>query len=337
MSTTENNPDVNVSSNPTHQEGIDHITAHSSAGGGSAPPASNPGSDDPSAGIAKDNGGVSGAAFVGSPVSSENKGYVAGAVEMARSYLPASLAGMNLGGGAGKDADVAPAETLAPEGGEKQEDSGVAGGAVAGAAAATTAATAAVVGGSTTSGESVEQAKQDSSSSSTAPIYSPLVPSSEPERSATETKDEPMADAAPQKENAAPVSAPAPTEEKKDDAPAEKEGGEEGGRKVSHAMKETWPKENRDAIPTAGGEQLGKKHWGESDTIPDAGKKEEKVSSAEGQPDEKTQSNTAANTGGAKPPVSGDVSGDHSEKETGGEKPKFADKMKEKLHMGSKQ
>ena len=48
-------------------------------------------------------------------------------------------------------------------------------------------------------------------------------------------------------------------------------------------------RENKDAIPTAGGEKLGQKHWGESDIVPDVPKKREseggQVSSAEGQPD----------------------------------------------------
>jgi hypothetical protein len=44
--------------------------------------------------------------------------------------------------------------------------------------------------------------------------------------------------------------------------------------------------ENRSAIPSAGGERLGEKHWGESKIVPDLPKKPEetKVASAEGQP-----------------------------------------------------
>jgi len=91
-------------------------------------------------------------------------------------------------------------------------------------------------------------------------------------------------------------------------------------------------RENQSAIPTAGGEQLGKKHWGESDIVPEVPKKREseagQVSSAAGQPDAKTQSNTTANTGGAAPPTSSSGGGNGGE-----EKMKLTDKIKQKLHM----
>lgn len=46
-------------------------------------------------------------------------------------------------------------------------------------------------------------------------------------------------------------------------------------------------RENRDAIPTAGGVKLGEKHWGESGIVPDDPKPraEENISSSSGQPD----------------------------------------------------
>ena len=48
-------------------------------------------------------------------------------------------------------------------------------------------------------------------------------------------------------------------------------------------------KEREDAIPTAGGERIGAKHWGESKVVPDLPPKREsaagQVSSGEGQPD----------------------------------------------------
>ena len=58
----------------------------------------------------------------------------------------------------------------------------------------------------------------------------------------------------------------------------------------SHKQKEGVgaTRENKDAIPTAGGERLGEKHWGESKIVPDVPKsqqEEQNVSSAEGQPD----------------------------------------------------
>lgn len=47
-------------------------------------------------------------------------------------------------------------------------------------------------------------------------------------------------------------------------------------------------RENKDAIPTAGGIKLGEKHWGESDIIPENPKpRNENISSSSGQPDRK--------------------------------------------------
>ena len=46
-------------------------------------------------------------------------------------------------------------------------------------------------------------------------------------------------------------------------------------------------RENKDSIPTAGGEKLGSKHWGESKIVPDVPKPkgdEAGVSSKDGQP-----------------------------------------------------
>lgn len=61
-----------------------------------------------------------------------------------------------------------------------------------------------------------------------------------------------------------------------------KEGGEEGEKKGKPGAS----RENPDSIPTAGGERLGEKHWGESKFVPDVPKsKSENVSSSEGQPD----------------------------------------------------
>lgn len=53
-------------------------------------------------------------------------------------------------------------------------------------------------------------------------------------------------------------------------------------------------RENKDAIPKAGGEKLGQKHWGESKMVADVPKpkeEEEKVSSSEGQPNKQTENN----------------------------------------------
>lgn len=55
----------------------------------------------------------------------------------------------------------------------------------------------------------------------------------------------------------------------------------EGGNSGNPAKRE-----NKDAIPTAGGVKLGEKHWGESDIIPENPKpRNENISSSSGQPD----------------------------------------------------
>ena len=59
-------------------------------------PASNPGSDDPSAGIATGNGGVSSAAYVLSPVPNEQKSVVQATVDTVKAYLP-SLGSLKIG------------------------------------------------------------------------------------------------------------------------------------------------------------------------------------------------------------------------------------------------
>jgi len=218
MSTTDNDPNVNVSQSQQHQDGIDHITSHSAAGG-SAPTPSNPGSDDPTGGIASGHGGGSvNPAFDSSMPSHRSEPQQGSADPSVDESMPSTTA--NPHGTAAHPADVIP--------------------------------------------------------------------------------DEP------------------------------REGGDEN---VSHAKKDNWPKENRDAIPTAGGERLGEKHWGESDVVPDAGKPQakENISSSSGQPDAQTANNTSANTGGAPAPSSGSASAAND-----ADKPKLMDKMKDKLHMGSK-
>lgn len=66
---------------------------------------------------------------------------------------------------------------------------------------------------------------------------------------------------------------------------AETGGDDEAARKADNKAAAT--RENRDAIPTAGGQKLGSKHWGESKIVPENPKPEGEgkgVSSAEGQP-----------------------------------------------------
>jgi hypothetical protein len=218
------------------------------------PPASNPGSDDPSGGIAKDNGGVSASAYIGSPVQSEEKGIVQSTVDTVKNYL----SGLSLGGGSTAARDAEGQARDAEERDQQQESStSSSGGVVAGATAAASAATAAVVGSSEEDKKEEETEPQESTVSSV---------DASAERSDTAAKDETMADSA-----------------QKDDTSKS----DEQTEPKQSSVKGTGAKENRDAIPTAGGERLGEKHWGESKNIPDVPPKEpsEKVSSSEGQPD----------------------------------------------------
>ncbi|KAF2725029.1 hypothetical protein K431DRAFT_117354 [Polychaeton citri CBS 116435] len=80
------------------------------------------------------------------------------------------------------------------------------------------------------------------------------------------------------------------TEERKAEDPTHKppQGAGEANKGVSGGR--SGGLENRSAIPTAGGEQLGEKHWGESKKIPDNPPLQESagVSSSDGQPTGKT-------------------------------------------------
>ena len=73
-------------------------------------------------------------------------------------------------------------------------------------------------------------------------------------------------------------------------AGSQREGGEGAGLEQTASKNES-KRENPSAIPTAGGEQLGKQHWGESKIVPDNPPRREsegnKVSSAAGQGDRK--------------------------------------------------
>ena len=278
-------------------------------------PSSNPGSDDPSGGIATGSGGVSSAAYVLSPVPNEQKSVVQSvqstvgtAVETVYSYLP-SLASLSLGGGKTEEQETKSA------GGE--QEAAVAGGAAAAAAAAAAASTAAA----TTERDAVPTDSTDQSASATAKDVT--MADSDPKEDVTksdtaheeakaldyekssdvtntDTANE-EAKALDQEKSSDVTNIDKPKEEsivKEDtEAPAPGVGNEgsevkkpEGDSGDSEQKKPTGAKENRDAIPTAGGERLGDKHWGESKVVPDAPPKREseggpQVSSSEGQPD----------------------------------------------------
>jgi hypothetical protein len=254
-----------------------------------AAPASNPGSDDPSAGIATGSGGVSSAAYVLSPVPSEQKSVVQStvdaattAVETVRSYLP-SLASLSLGGGKTEEAESSNA------GGEEEAV------AAGGAAPVTTAA--ASTAAATTERDTAPTDSADQTATATA--KDEAMADSDPKDDVTKTdKANEEAKAQDHEKSSDVANTDRDNEESKakEDTEAPKPGvGNEGSEVKSDESPEpkkerTGAKENRDAIPTAGGERLGDKHWGESKIVPDAPPKRDseagpQVSSAEGQPD----------------------------------------------------
>ncbi|SMR54607.1 unnamed protein product [Zymoseptoria tritici ST99CH_3D1] len=134
-----------------------------------------------------------------------------------------------------------------------------------------------------------------------------------------------------QKEHKPPIAASSghPPPSSSDPAPHEAEHSEKhhavGGR--------TGNVENVDSIPTAGGERLGDKHWGESKVVPDDPKAQgagvqDKGASAE------VKDNTAKNTGGATSGPHGH--GSAGEGKEGEQKESLMDKVKDKLHSGKK-
>ena len=250
-------------------------------------PASNPGSDDPSAGIATGSGGVSSAAYVLSPVPTEQKSVVQATVDTVKSYLP-SLGSLSLGGGGAKAED---SDTKNNEGEEKS-----AVGAAAGGAAAAAAAAAVAVGLKSDGAAPTDSADPNASSTSK---DEPMTDSSlKDETTKTDTanevreaKDESKsADTGPTDRANEESTAKTDTEGAQ---PGEGGGGSEETGGGSDSKKTPTGKENREAIPTAGGERLGDKHWGESKVVPDVPKKQEEtpqVSSEEGQPDSMSSS-----------------------------------------------
>ncbi|KAF2164115.1 hypothetical protein M409DRAFT_56827 [Zasmidium cellare ATCC 36951] len=303
-----------VNQDQVHKDGTDHIKDKVfGEGEGTAtpkpepiaaakPPASNPGADNPSAGIAKDAGGVSVAAHVGSP-SAGNK--------EKRKSIVGQLKGLFLGGDK-KEREASEAGTA------KQGESTT--GAIAAGATGTGVATGQAVDlpdktKSTTAGDSApksttEQVKEAVTGDKAANTGTVAASTTEPAQTSTQ----------PETSDTKPIE---PTDtsgdsEHKPPAPA-------GGK----------PPENREAIPTAGGERLGDKHWGESKIVPDnpKAKTEESapgVASSEGQPTDEVKDNTAKNTGGA-------TAGPKDETPASGEKKgKFLDKVKDKLPFGKK-
>ncbi|KAK5124249.1 hypothetical protein LTR85_001952 [Meristemomyces frigidus] len=379
------------------EEGLEHIKRNTDLGSGSTsgegqssntgtsstfgspPPASNPGSDDPSGGIS--GGGVSGSAYKEAPIGdeatlgseperttsggsgiiastlsylgmggkSEEQQGVAGEAKNAAgyetqttaptSYESTSTSGSGLGGeststteipdrsygeggAAAFGAGTVPSDSTysttdlpdrstgegraAASGGPSDRSYGEGEGAAAAGAGALGADT---IGGSSSLGATNAADSND-------PQVDTSAASSKPMDSDVTTGGDPTDSADPTTEKTATSSG----------------GSEETGDASEQAKKEdnkvAAKRENPDAIPTAGGEKLGSKHWGESKIVPDNPKPEEssKVSSSDGQPTDQVRDNTNKNAGAA-------PQGGHSDT---AEKGTLVDKMKANLHMGHK-
>ncbi|KAI7308580.1 hypothetical protein KC315_g13291 [Hortaea werneckii] len=301
-----------------HAEGLEHIKNKAGIGSGADsstassttatstmtghPPATNPSAEDPSGGIPAGAGGVSSSAHKMSPVEGvvghENEGQKTG-------LLGSTLAYLGLGGSGGSRAPSQPDTEVgqnadAPH--QPTSGSGISGGSGAAAAGAGAVGAGGVAAAATAAGKDDEQsAAAEAGSAAEQP-------------SSSSGKEE-------------------------DSKPA---GGEESSskpqEKTSHEHDSQ--RENRDAIPLAGGEKIGGKAWGSSKIVPDNPKPREstQVSSEEGQGDKQTQNNTSSNQGDAKPPqqhINENKSQGSSASETAEEKHGLAEKMKEKLHIGS--
>ncbi|KAI7191220.1 hypothetical protein KC316_g2438 [Hortaea werneckii] len=301
-----------------HAEGLEHIKNKAGIGSGADsstassttatstmtghPPATNPSAEDPSGGIPAGAGGVSSSAHKMSPVEGvvghENEGQKTGLLESTLAYL-------GLGGSGGSRAPSQPDTEVgqnadAPH--QPTSESGVAGGSGAAAVGAGAVGAGGVAAAATAAGKDDEQS------------------GAAEEGSAAEQ----------------PSSSSGKEEESK---PA---GGEESSSKPKEKTNHDHDsqRENRDAIPLAGGEKIGGKAWGSSKIVPDNPKPREstQVSSEEGQGDKQTQNNTSSNQGDAKPPqqhINDAKSKESSASETAEEKHGLAEKMKEKLHIGS--
>ncbi|KAI6880675.1 hypothetical protein KC363_g5277 [Hortaea werneckii] len=295
-----------------HAEGLEHIKNKAGIGSGAAsstassttapstttghPPSTNPSAEDPSGGIPAGAGGVSSSAHKMSPVD----GVVGHENEGQKSgLLGSTLAYLGLGGSGGSRAPTQPDTEVGQNADAPHQPtsgSGVSGGSSAAAVGAGAVGAGGVAAAATAAGKDNEQ-------------------SAEAEPAATSSGDGKEEDSKPQSEESSSSTKPQ--------------------EKTSHEHDSQ--RENRDAIPLAGGEKIGGKSWGSSKIVPDNPKPREstQVSSEEGQGDKQTQNNTSSNQGDAKPPqqhINENKSKGSSETE---EKHGLAEKMKEKLHIGS--
>lgn len=230
------------------------------------PPASSPGSDDPSGGIPEGSGGLSSTAAIGSPVQSENQTVVGSVLEYAFGKKERTA----------EEVDTQQTGTTATTGSEAaakgQENSGTVLGAIAGVAAAGTAAVASVIPGMAAKQGTTEDATASSTQSdannlsekAAAAGESVKQTANETAQSASETAEKTAAAASETAQN----TAAAASETANKTAETAKEKADEAGEAVKESNEGEGKKDKRDpakrtnpdAIPTAGGERVGEEH-----------------------------------------------------------------------------
>ncbi|KAH9826228.1 hypothetical protein Tdes44962_MAKER03612 [Teratosphaeria destructans] len=311
--------------------GVSGMGVGRSTYGSDVTPSSNPGAGDYSSGISRGAGGVSGAGAVNSPATGSMQQDQQGVAGTVNNYL-----GYDNTSGAQEPLQARNVEDYrSGDAGSDLSNRGEA----AGLGAGTLGAGAAGAGASQYDRDTRDQSYNASSTAGTSYRDSPATQKesttmgSAPERETEAGSGAPRPTDSDVTTGAPPTEAADPTSKVPVDRSAgsndKTEEGRDKPKKVSD--REAATRENIDAIPTAGGEKLGEKHWGESKRVPDVPAKRDDagISSEDGQSDSTTRDNTAKNIGGGSNPH--DSSG-----HDGTGKESFVDKVKEKLHIGHK-
>ncbi|WPH02527.1 Hypothetical protein R9X50_00539200 [Acrodontium crateriforme] len=336
-----------VDTDRVHQEGIDHIKANSGLGSTSSTtgttsldsglPSSNPADSTLSSGA----GGVSGSAYVSSPNAATSSNPTT-ATSAERDTLPSSTT-TGLYGDSTTSSD--------------QGYLGAAGAAITGAVGSAATATGLYNNNSTTTtgatsastadragpADDLSSIAQNVDSSSSQKYSGDALSSNNAETSfsdnTTRTHDTTRFDSSAEGYD------PHSTDSGEAGASKADIGDEDKPLKAADGSKDEGGavRENKSAIPTAGGQRLGERHWGESQIVPDLPPKQEEVdtrgvSSSEGQPTNQVRENTKQNIGTATTgPAGQDLSSTSNQTTDSGEgKEKLVDKIKDKLHIGSK-
>jgi len=254
----------NVDTSEVHQEGIEHIKGNTEALSQQQAPASNLGSDVPSSGIAAGSGGTS-----SEPTMLDYSG------EGVQEEVPSEVETTPKAGAPSVDQE----STGGPSNWTSTGDTFVGSG---GAASASTGSTVAATSEQTSSAPMTTEQPEVTPVTDTAEVGT--------------GRNLDMADSA-QKDVGRDHNEETHENEVTQD---EKIGDDEDEAKVGDEDPKKAPvravRENKSAIPTAGGIQLGEKHWGESKIVPDVPKKSDEEGT--GQTDKQTADNTAKNAGG---------------------------------------